>query len=121
MTGERTGVHPVAKTIRRDTSVAACATCHRSPSREYASPMPELEDPMSVRFAPVGLLVSQCYLKSGGKLNCVSCHDPHASAAASATYDKTCQGCHVRKAVGGARGRRIVPRVICRNRLRLRI
>lgn len=47
MTEERAGVHPVAKTIRRDTSVAACATCHRSPAQEYASPMPEVEAPMS--------------------------------------------------------------------------
>ena len=31
-----------------------------------ASPMPEVEAPMSVRFAPVGLVVSRCYLKIGG-------------------------------------------------------
>ena len=111
MTGERAGEHcenchgvqgghPVAKTIRRDTSVAACATCHRSPAREYASPMPEVEDPMSVRFAPVGLVVSRCYLKSGGKLTCVSCHNPHTSVAASVSYDKTCEGCHAGKTAG---------------------
>ncbi|MBY0508217.1 MAG: cytochrome c3 family protein [Bryobacteraceae bacterium] len=109
MTGERPGVHcanchgagaghPAAKTIRRDRSVAACATCHRSPAREYASKMPEVEDPLSVRFAPVGLLVSQCYVKSGGKFTCVSCHDPHVNAAAPAAYDRVCQGCHTRPA-----------------------
>lgn len=110
MTGERPGVHceschgaqgghPAAKSIRRDRTVAACATCHRSPAREFASPMPEVEDPMSVRFAPVGFLVSRCYVKSAGKFTCVSCHDPHTSLANSASYDRTCLGCHVKPAV----------------------
>jgi predicted CXXCH cytochrome family protein len=111
-TGDRPGVHceschgaqgnhPAAKTIRRDASVAACAGCHRSPAREYASPMPEVEDPLSVRFAPVGFLVSRCYQKSSGKFTCVNCHDPHQSVAASATYDKTCIGCHAPKSKAG--------------------
>ncbi|MBM3759549.1 MAG: hypothetical protein FJW36_04810 [Acidobacteria bacterium] len=104
-TGERPGVHceschgqqgshPVKMAIRKDTSVAACATCHRSPSRDYVSTMPELEDPMSVRFAPVGFLASKCYQQSSGKFTCVSCHDPHDKLASSAAYDKTCSGCH---------------------------
>ncbi len=107
-TGERPGVHceschgqqgqhPTAKTIRRDRSVAACATCHRSPVRDYASPEPEIEDPLSIRFAPVGFTVSQCYTKSKQGFDCVSCHNPHQSVAASTTYDPTCQGCHATK------------------------
>ncbi len=120
MTGERAGGHPVAKTIRRDASVAACATCHRSPAREFASPMPEVEDPMSVRFAPVGLVVSRCYLKSGGKLTCVSCHNPHTSVAASVSYDKTCEGVMQGRLLAHAPERRIERRATCRSRHRFR-
>jgi hypothetical protein len=95
------GEHPVAKTIRRDRSVAACAGCHRSPLREYASPAPEMEDPLSVRFAPVGLTVSRCYVgsrRAKQPLDCVTCHDPHADAGPRASYDAQCLSCHVRRA-----------------------
>ncbi len=40
---------------------------------------------------------SQCFQKSGGKLTCTSCHDPHASPAAAekdAVYRGKCQTCH---------------------------
>jgi hypothetical protein len=88
------GEHPAKLAIRKDASVAACATCHRSPSRDYLSEMPEVEDPMSVRFAPVGFLASKCYQSSKGSFTCVSCHNPHENLAASVAYDKTCSGCH---------------------------
>lgn len=105
-TNERPGVHceschgaqdehPNKATIRRDRSVAACAQCHRSPVREYSSPAPELEDPLSIRFAPVGLLASRCYQQSQGKLDCVTCHNPHQNAATGAEpYDAACRNCH---------------------------
>lgn len=91
------GNHPQRLAIRKDASVAACANCHRSPAREYRSPTPEIEDPMSIRFAPVGLLVSKCYLRSAGKLTCTTCHNPHTPLAASATYDPVCTNCHATK------------------------
>ena len=67
---------PSRGNIARDRSVALCANCHRSPDVAFAATMPELEDPRSIRFAPVGLLASRCYQKSG-RLTCVTCHDPH--------------------------------------------
>jgi hypothetical protein len=83
---------PARANIRRDRSVALCATCHRSPDVEFASPMPEVEDPRSIRFAPVGLLASRCYQKSQ-KLTCVTCHDPHGEPHTAST-DSVCRNCH---------------------------
>lgn len=93
------GGHPVAKTIRRDRTVEACAACHRAP----LSPAPEVEDPLSVRFAAVGLTVSRCYVgsrRAKQPLDCVTCHDPHANAAPSVSYDAQCRLCHVGRAAG---------------------
>lgn len=106
MTGERPGVHcqtchgdganhPQQKqAVKRDRSVALCASCHRSPNAEFASEMPELEDASSIRFAPVGLMASNCYKKTAGRLTCVTCHDPHQNVKVSKTYDATCRSCH---------------------------
>jgi predicted CXXCH cytochrome family protein len=41
---------------------------------------------------------SQCFLKSQGRLECTTCHNPHRAprgAEAVAQYDKACLGCHV--------------------------
>lgn len=79
--------------IPRDRSVTLCAQCHRSPDAAFASATPELEDPNSIRFAPVGLLASRCYQRSAaGKLTCVSCHNPHGEAAPEPS--KVCAECH---------------------------
>jgi len=58
--------------------------------------MPELEDPISVRFAPVGFLASACFRKSKN-FSCITCHDPHADAklASDASYTAACVKCHV--------------------------
>jgi tetratricopeptide (TPR) repeat protein len=55
----------------------------------------------SNNFRAVGqveqMTASQCYQKSGGKLGCISCHDPHRLPAAGkeiAYYRKRCQACH---------------------------
>ncbi|MBI2689223.1 MAG: cytochrome c3 family protein [Acidobacteria bacterium] len=86
--------HPAQATIRRTKDIALCAECHRSPNREYASPEPEIEDPGSIRFAPVGLMASKCYTASKGALTCVTCHDPHTDAKVGPGYDKNCLICH---------------------------
>lgn len=82
--------------IARDRSVALCAQCHRSPDQVFASATPEIEDPRSIRFAPVGLLASKCYQKGAGaaQITCVSCHDPHGEQERRPTAVKVCTGCH---------------------------
>ncbi|MBM3783190.1 MAG: hypothetical protein FJW30_02460 [Acidobacteria bacterium] len=109
MTSGRPGVHceschgagdshpAAAASIRRDRSVALCATCHRAPNERHASSTPELDDTASIRFAPVGLQASRCFLMSGGRLTCVTCHDPHTDLADSKTYDAACRACHAPK------------------------
>ncbi len=89
---------PAKGNIRRDRSVALCATCHRSPDETFASSTPELEDPRSIRFAPIGLQVSKCFLKSKSQsLTCVTCHDPHGEPRAVST-NAVCRGCHAAEA-----------------------
>jgi hypothetical protein len=40
------------------------------------------------------LALSACASNSQGKLWCGTCHDPHAQAATSQTYNARCQSCH---------------------------
>ncbi len=75
--------------------VEFCGQCHRLPTAEMGAE-PELENPVTVRFAPVGLLASRCFTASEGKLSCLTCHDPHADAQprSSISYTGKCLGCH---------------------------
>jgi hypothetical protein len=81
--------------IRRNASVEACAECHRMPDgKALLKPTPEIADPMSIRFAPVGLMASKCFLGSGS-LTCITCHDPHGRPyPEKPEYEKKCLGCH---------------------------
>ncbi len=88
--------HP-AKASRE---VALCAGCHRAPNPTAASATPEMDDPMSVRFAPVGLQASKCF--ASGKLTCVSCHDPHQPVTAN--VDAVCKNCHAKQEPAGCAG-----------------
>ena len=68
-------------------SVQFCAECHRSAAAG-------LEDPVSIRFQPVGLMASKCYRVSGA-LSCVTCHAPHENLVRdSSFYTARCLGCH---------------------------
>jgi hypothetical protein len=71
-----------------------CGQCHRHPdvisSKEIVP-----ENAKIVRFQPVGLMQSKCYVKSEGNLRCSTCHDPHARASTNtAEYEQTCLSCH---------------------------
>ncbi len=64
------------------------------PFRRDAPP----SDPLLQHFALMSQ--SRCYLKSGGRLACITCHDPHRQpgpAEAPATYRSKCLSCHTEK------------------------
>jgi hypothetical protein len=75
--------------------VEVCGGCHRLPDAGRPSATPEVDNPVSVRFQPIGLMASRCFRESG-KLSCVTCHDPHEDAKRGDAkfYIEKCLGCH---------------------------
>lgn len=75
--------------------VQTCGECHRTPPPGQASPTPEIADPVSVRFQPIGLMASRCFAASRS-LSCLTCHDPHTDAVRGddGHYTAKCLGCH---------------------------
>jgi hypothetical protein len=54
--------------------------------------------PVISRFQPWGLNQSRCFLASGGRLSCLTCHDPHGDAVRGADfYEQKCLSCHSAK------------------------
>src|SRR5215212_100632 len=54
--------------------------------------MPRAER-FEINHHPYRLEQSRCFLESGGKLSCLSCHDPHRKIAVSDVRD-VCRNCH---------------------------
>jgi tetratricopeptide (TPR) repeat protein len=74
--------------------VEICAECHRLGEPGGGSAAPEAEDPVSVRFAPIGFSQSKCF-RAGKNFSCLTCHDPHADARRDDSfYTSKCLGCH---------------------------
>lgn len=80
-----------AKVLRQ---IEKCGQCHRLPKDlEPADITPQYRQ--LVRFQPVGLMQSECFVKSGGLLACTTCHDPHRPLADSVSdADGNCAKCH---------------------------
>ena len=74
--------------------VRMCGRCHRLP--EMVPPDSIRPDSaMLARFPSVGLMQSECFVKSKGTMRCTTCHDPHArTATEAAPYEKACLSCH---------------------------
>jgi hypothetical protein len=74
--------------------VEFCGGCHRLPDASRHSQTPEIQNPLSVRFQPIGLMASRCFRESG-RLSCLICHDPHEDAKRDpAFYVGRCLTCH---------------------------
>jgi len=64
-----------------------CGSCHRKPAA--AGDDTDFQNTWNVRHQPLYLAESACFLKSAGKLSCLTCHDAHSGRAQNA-----CAGCH---------------------------
>jgi len=74
-----------------------CGRCHRT--AKDITPERLAKYPRSViRFQPVGLSKSRCFLETEGGLRCTHCHDPHSPVTSRtlAVQEATCMECHSR-------------------------
>ncbi len=98
-----------------------CMTCHQTgdvrvlkPGKSYRDIRPgrPLDDVLSIFLVPptpesppnadhvehyYSMILSKCYRSSGGRMSCLSCHDPHVQPTpneAPAYYDRKCLACH---------------------------
>lgn len=86
-----------------NTVMTLCAQCHRRPSNAATGVLER--DPNLPRFAGTALGASKCFTRSGGKLTCVTCHNPHQPVSEDkAAYEKVCLSCH-----GDAAGQKACP------------
>ena len=101
-----------------------CMACHQTgdarvlrAGKTYRDfrPGTELDDTLSVFLVPftresapkddllehyLSMRLSKCYLKSGGRLGCISCHNPHLQPSlqeAPAYFREKCLTCHTEK------------------------
>jgi hypothetical protein len=101
-----------------------CMSCHQTgdarvlqQGKTYRDfrPGAELDDTLSVFLVPFGresapkddllehylsMRLSKCYLSSGGRLSCISCHDPHVQPSqqqAPEYFRQKCLACHTQK------------------------
>ena len=70
-----------------------CGRCHRPPGASGAAI--DWSYSWNVRHQPVYFSQSKCVERSGGKLSCFTCHEPHQPLQkSSAVYNERCLGCH---------------------------
>jgi hypothetical protein len=87
--------------------IEICGQCHRL-ATPGTGDEPELETPVTVRFAPISLAASRCF-RAGGKITCLTCHDPHADARPRSdfAYSEKCLSCHAADVKGVKLCRRV--------------
>ena len=77
-----------AETVNR-----VCGECHGLTKPRGA--IGEPDDPAWFRFQGARLHESRCFERSGGRLHCMTCHDPHRTVeTAAAPYEAKCLNCH---------------------------
>lgn len=69
-----------------------CGLCHRTQQNVR---MATSQVDMTNRFQAYGLMRSRCFNESGGRISCITCHDPHANTSHDrTTYESACLKCH---------------------------
>jgi hypothetical protein len=78
-----------------ESEIQLCGDCHRLPRSVTEQEIREYPL-LLVRFQPIGLLRSRCYLGSKRELKCTTCHHPHRSIRESEDADhvRDCLRCH---------------------------
>lgn len=78
-----------------EAQIKMCGDCHRNPDSIDPDRLQRYPNSL-VRFQPVGLLQSACFLQSNGALTCTTCHDPHQSLESRSKERQlqTCLSCH---------------------------
>lgn len=78
-----------------EAQIKMCGECHRNPDSIEPERLERYPNSL-VRFQPVGLLQSPCFLKSEGALSCTTCHDPHQGVESRSHEQQiqTCLSCH---------------------------
>jgi len=72
-----------------------CGACHRKPAASGEDT--DWTNAWNTRHQPLYLSKSACFLKSEGRLSCVTCHPAHVPMShAAADYDRKCADCHVK-------------------------
>ncbi len=78
-----------ARNATVEARTALCAECHKAPEGALESSRD------FVRFQSPNLAKSRCVTRSGGVLDCTTCHDPHRDAETSpGFYESICLDCH---------------------------
>lgn len=79
-----------------ESEMRLCGSCHRLPDDVTRKQLRDYE-PDLLRFQPIGLLRSECYLKSDFELRCTHCHNPHMAAKekSKVAYQQDCIDCHL--------------------------
>ena len=67
--------------------------CHRADS-ETGEELTDLRDPRNAKDETLRLAASACFLRSNGRLNCLTCHPPHNELDQNQmSYNARCETC----------------------------
>ncbi|MCA9140708.1 MAG: hypothetical protein KDB00_28240 [Planctomycetales bacterium] len=79
-----------------ESELQLCGSCHRLPRNVSINELRNYPSEM-LRFQPIGLLRSACYLESDGQFMCTTCHNPHMDSATKSKdeYIQDCRNCHL--------------------------